>query len=148
MDSPMIAKLASNSIIYQQLYKTTENVGTNLEFKAAMIGEIIWVSSRPLYNVIYTANNVATLRQLVFYDIAISYYRHHKDTTSATSPEAYIRCSEKKIDWHLSSWPWPYPWLVFQQILSYYCLLTRHNWPQNHSANTKSDQNAITRKIQ
>jgi len=54
----------------------------NIE-NAAMIGKIVWVStdhSITLWRHIYTAKNMATLRQLVIVIVAISYIRaHHKE---------------------------------------------------------------------
>ena len=60
----------------------------------------------------------------------IIYYGHHKGPHICNITGRRLTIDAPKIiDGHLSPWPWPYPWLllVFQQILSHYCLLTRHN---------------------
>ena len=50
--------------------------------------------SNSITSYIYTANNVATLRQLVSVIVAISYYRHHKDTHICNITGGYLQCSE------------------------------------------------------
>jgi len=53
------------------------------------------VSSRPLHNIIYTANNVATAATRILSIVAISYYGYQRIPTSATSPEATFVAPKK-----------------------------------------------------
>ena len=111
----------------QRLYKIIEKLSSIQNLNATGIGKTIWVSSRPLHD----RHKYRQYRRRLCgnsYCCDIKLRTHKGCPTSATSLVGGLQSLLRKIDLTLSSWPWPYPWLLLVFSKSYYCLLTRHNY--------------------